>query len=199
MLHASSRPTSHSGRSAAVVFGLVCALAVSSCGSGSDAASDTDTSDDTASDDTAADDGATQDAPDAEAQPDGGSATIVLTLDDGTVYEMTDVTSCDTSDTDPSGFPLSNGYDLTGRTDAGDFAFTATRAGIDDENSVFAGALEGDFDDEGKNGQMLYSLAGDGSDLTADGTAVSGTIEARAIAPNQPHGDSTMITVDANC
>ncbi len=125
--------------------------------------------------------------------------TITVMVDDGTIYELVDVSSCDTSFTDPSGLPLSNGYDLTGRTADGAFLLSVGRAGFDDESVVFAGALEGDFDDEGQNAKMLYRLDRDTLDLTVDGANVTGTVGSTAIGPTRPHGDNALFTIDARC
>lgn len=201
--------SSHGDRIPALLaIGAVGALALASCGSdeASDDATDgateeaiseaADTDDEIGDQSVVAED-AVDESDDAATQ--SGAGSITLTVEDGTVYEFTVVTSCDTSATDPSGFPLTNGYDLGGRTADGEFSFTAGRAGFDDENAIFVGALEGDFDDEGKNSKMIYTLRGDGDDLTADGASVSGTVEAAPIGPTRPHGDATTITVDATC
>lgn len=128
-----------------------------------------------------------------------GDATIIVTVDDGTVYELVDVTSCETSATNPSGFPLDNGYDLAGKTADGAFGFTAIRAGWDDENAVFSGAVEGGFDENGLNATMLYRFNADSLTLVVDGTDVTGTVGSDAIAPTRPHGDTAVFTIDARC
>ena len=128
-----------------------------------------------------------------------GGARITVTVDDGTVYELTDVTSCDTSVTNPSGFPLSNGYDLAGSTADGAFGLTAIRAGLDEENAVFSGAVEGDFDENGLNSKMVYRFDQDALTLFVDGANVAGTVGSDAIAPTRPHGDHAVFTIDARC
>jgi len=128
-----------------------------------------------------------------------GEARITITVDDGTVYELVDVTSCDTSVTDPSGFPLDNGYDLAGRTADGAFGLTAIRAGLDDDNAVFSGAVEGGFDENGLNPTMLYRFDADSLTLMVDGADVVGTVGSDAIAPTRPHGDNAVFTIDARC
>lgn len=163
-------------------LGLALALAAA-CDSGDDARAATDT-----------------EMGGAETDDSGGSeGTITVTVDDGTIYELVEVSSCDTSFTDPSGLPLSNGYDLTGRTADGAFLLTVGRAGFDDTSVVFAGSLEGDFDDEGKNAKMLYRLDRDTLDLTVDGANVTGSVGVEAIGPTRPHGDAALITIDARC
>ncbi|MBV1857893.1 MAG: hypothetical protein KUG77_05730 [Nannocystaceae bacterium] len=142
-----------------------------------------------------------------DTEPDGdetqdmgeGEARITVTVDDGTVYELTDVTSCATSVTDPSGFPLSNGYDLAGRTADGAFGLTAIRAGLDEENAVFSGAVEGDFDDNGLNSKMVYRFDQNALTLLVDGASVAGTVGSDAVAPTRPHGDHAVFTIDARC
>ncbi len=167
-------------------MGLVLTLATSGCDSDDDV-------------DAATEADATGSEPSDDGSGGGGEGTITITVDDGTVYELVDVTSCDTSFTDPSGFPLSNGYDLTGRTADGSVSLTTTRAGLDDDSAVFAGGVEGDFDHDGRNPRMLYRLEGDGLDLTVDGPNVTGTIGGSAVAPTRPHGDTTSFTIDARC
>ncbi len=129
----------------------------------------------------------------------GSEARIIVTVDDGTVYELVDVTSCETSATNPSGFPLDNGYDLAGKTADGAFGLTAIRAGLDDENAVFSGAVEGGFDENGLNATMLYRFNVDSLTLVVDGTDVTGTVGSDAVAPTRPHGDNAVFTIDARC
>ncbi|AXT84663.1 hypothetical protein C6I20_05290 [Aeromicrobium sp. A1-2] len=129
-------------------------------------------------------------------QASSGRAT--LTIADGTVYEFV-MSSCDTQDTDPSGFPLSNGYDLSGRTADGQFGMSMGRAGLTDDEPVMSGLVEGDFDDQGKNAKMIYSVPSDTVDLTASGRQVNGTLDLRAIGPTRTHGDRSSATLEANC
>lgn len=145
------------------------------------------------SDETAAEAGET------ESSGGEGDARITVTVDDGTVYELVDVTSCETSATNPSGFPLANGYDLAGKTADGEFGITAIRAGLDDENAVFSGAFEGDFDENGLNSRMVYRFDQDTLTLMVDGADVAGTVGSTAIAPTRPHGDNAVFTIDAQC
>lgn len=121
-----------------------------------------------------------------------------MTIDDGTVYEFT-LSSCKTQDTDPSGYPISNGFDLFGKTADGEFGMQFIRAGFDDDTAKVTGSLEGDFDDEGKNEKMLYSVKFETDDLTASGTEIAGSFDIRAIGPTRPHGDETSATLEASC
>lgn len=151
--------------------------------------------------DSSADEGAVEEGTSAEDSDESSSSggTATLTIADGTVYEFV-LTTCDTSDTDPSALPLDNGYDIFGQTDDGAFEVQLVRAGFTNDDVVFAGALEGDFDDEGKNAKMLYSVNGDTVALTATGTEISGTMMLRAVGPpTRPHGDETEATLDAQC
>ncbi|MEM9132695.1 MAG: hypothetical protein AAF962_10405 [Actinomycetota bacterium] len=132
-----------------------------------------------------------------DAAPSGGGSGTV-TVGDGTVYEITDLSSCITGATDPDALP-STGYDLIGRTADGAWLFTAIRAGFSDDETLFSGALEGGFDADGKNASIIYPLRGDGSTLVVDGGTVTGTVEAKPLGPNQPHGDETTFTVDFSC
>lgn len=181
-------------------------LLAAACGS------DDDTTDDaldagTVDDGTAEEDTATEtesgDADGAEAEDAGATSssggTATMTIADGTVYEFA-LTSCATSETDPNGFPLDNGYELVGRTADEAFSMQVSRAGFSNDAVVFAGILEGDFDDEGKNALMLYSMDGDTAALTATGTEISGTVMLKAVGPpTRPHGDDTEATLDAQC
>jgi len=127
-----------------------------------------------------------------------GTARITVTVDDGTVYEI-EVRSCDTSATDPSGFPLSNGYVLSGQTADGEVELFVSRAGLEDDDAVFSGAVEGDFDEEGSNAKMLYSFHQETLTLQIDGAKVTGSVGSGAIGPTRPHGDNPVFTIDADC
>ena len=118
---------------------------------------------------------------------------------DGTVYEFV-LNSCDTSDTDPDTIPMAGGYDVSGATADGEFRFTLSRLGFDDEVAVAVGTLEGDFDENGQNEQILYTTSRESLDgLTVDGGNVSGDLEYGAIIPGGPHGDDTTATVAVSC
>ncbi|MEM9033707.1 MAG: hypothetical protein AAGA99_21565 [Actinomycetota bacterium] len=121
-------------------------------------------------------------------------------MGDGTVYEFTDVTTCDTSATAPDSLPIPNGYDILASTADGDFQFYAARGGLNENAILFSASISGDFDDQGRNGQIRYDIEGDGTDLVVDGAQVSGTATMRASdAPGRPHGEETTITVEARC
>lgn len=135
-----------------------------------------------------------------EGEPDdSGEAVITVTVDDGTVYELTDIRSCETSATHPSRYPLDNGYGISGWTADGAFRFRVGRAGLDDDDSVFSGSMEGHFDAQGGNNTMTYSLAAESSTLLADGATVTGSASSRAIGPTRPHGDNPVFTLEARC
>ncbi len=175
---------------------LVVALVVGGCGGSDEPSDDPESSGDA----TVTDPDSTPE--DGDAEPEGteagGSSAATLTMSDDTVYEFV-LTSCKTQDTDPSGFPISNGYDITGKSADGAFGTSISRAGFTDEDIFFAGLLEGDFDDEGKNAAMLYSVDSETVDLTATGNQVSGSLDFRAIGPTRPHGDSASGTLEATC
>ena len=171
------------------------AMLLAACGGGDDESTETTiepsadaTTEPSSSDDTS------------EPESDGdGDASAIITIDDGVVYELVELSSCDTSATDPSGLPIATGYDVTGWTADRSIRFSATRAGFDEDGAIFAGLLEGGFDADGKNASMLYSLDGPGLDLVVDGATISGTIGSKAITPDRPHGDTPLITVDVRC
>ncbi len=129
----------------------------------------------------------------------GGDGTGTLTMTDGTVYEF-EMTTCDTSNTAPSALPLSNGYDVFGKSSDGAFSLQIIRAGFDDANPVTSGALEGDFDENGQNAGILYAANSDSLNLlTVDGAKVSGEVSFRGIGPAGPHGDDAVGAVDVSC
>lgn len=128
-----------------------------------------------------------------------GSAIITVTIDDGTIYDFVDVSSCETNETHPDSFPFMNSYDLDGRTDDDAFLLSVARVPLDEKNAIFSGGLEGDFDSEGKNPQMIYVLDEDSLTLTVDGARVTGSADASALGPTRPHGDAPVITIDARC
>lgn len=127
-----------------------------------------------------------------------GNARITVTVDDGTVYEL-EVRSCDTSVTDPSGFPLSNGYILSGLSTDGAIELFVSRAGLDDESVFQSGSIEGDFDEDGLNARMLYAFQSDTLSLQIDGADVAGSVSARAVGPTRTHGDNPVFTIEASC
>jgi hypothetical protein len=126
----------------------------------------------------------------------GGEGTATLTMVDGTAYVF-EMTTCDTSNTDD--FAIPDSYDLFGRTADGEFVFQLTRAGLDEDFITQVGSLEGDFDDEGKNNNMLYTADLGTEPLTVDGAIVSGSFMMSAIGPTRPHGDEVAVILDARC
>ena len=126
----------------------------------------------------------------------GSEGTATLTMVDGTDYVF-EMTTCETSNTDD--FELPDSYDLFGRTADGAFTFQLTRAGLDEDFISQVGTLEGDFDDEGRNANMLYNADLDDEPLTVDGAIVSGTFMMSAIGPTRPHGDEVAVILDARC
>ena len=189
--------TSARGFSAAA---LAAVLLLSACGS-SDGDSGAPASDGESSDTSVADTDSNADveSSNADVESSAGDGTGTLTMTDGTVYEF-EMTSCDTSNTDPAGLPLSNGYDVFGKTPDGAFSLLIVRAGFDDANPVASGGLEGDFDENGKNAGILYAANSDSLHLlTVDGANVSGDISFRAIGPTAPHGDDAVGAVAVSC
>lgn len=179
---------------------MVSLLAVSACGSSDDDGSTADDADSgseadsSGSDDagSSSDDGSTDDSS-------GGNGTGTLTIADGTVYEF-EMNSCDTSDTDPEGFPLDLGYDLTGSTADGEFRIFLGRAGFDDESAVASGSLEGGFDENGQNASILYRVSRESLDqLSVDGGTVTGDLALSEVIPGGPHGDEISATVQVSC
>lgn len=167
----------------ASVTGLVLALATA-CDSADEDPGATDT-----------EDAETESASEGDAQ---GTASITVTVEDGTVYEL-DVRSCDTSVTDPSALPLSNGYILSGQTPDGGIDLFVSRAGLDDESVFESGSIEGDFDENGLNARMVYSFLPETLTLQIDGGTVMGSVSARAVGPTRPHGDNPVFTIEASC
>lgn len=175
-------------------------LGLAACGSGDDSEDVTASADDATSTEDAAVEttvAPTEAAPAESTGTGSGSGSGTLTMDDGTVYELT-MSSCETSATDSAALPLSNGYNLTGRTADEAFVFNATRAGFDDEGAVEVAGLEGGFDANGKNASILYANVG-ALELTIDGANVSGPLAMRQIIPGGPHGAETNATVDVRC
>ncbi|WP_372594945.1 hypothetical protein [Actinotalea sp.] len=129
----------------------------------------------------------------------GGPGTGVITMDDGTVYTF-EMTTCDTSETVPDEIPLTNGYDLAGTTADGTTDLTLARLGFSpDEVAVTVGSIEGDYDENRQNAELLYAANVEELDLTVSGGSVTGTATMRAVGPNRPHGDQPTATVDVSC
>ena len=197
-MHISSLPRPSARGLAAVAFAAL--LVLSACGSSDDddsGASGGDDGSSSAPSDDASTDSDTDDAPAPDTS--SGDGTGTLTMADGTVYEF-EMNSCDTVDTDPATIPLAGGYDLSGSTSDGEFRFSLARLGFDDEVAVAVGALEGDFDENGQNEEILYTASRESLDLIAvDGGNVSGEVAFSAIGLTRPHGDDTTATVEVNC
>ncbi len=126
----------------------------------------------------------------------GGSGTATLTMVDGTTYEFV-MSTCETSNTDD--FEIPDSYDLFGTTADGAFRFSLTRAGLDQDFITQVGTLEGDYDENGQNEQMLYKADLDTEPLTVDGAIVSGSFLMDAIGTTRPHGDQVAVILDARC
>ena len=115
---------------------------------------------------------------------------------DGTIYEF-EMSTCETSNTDD--FEIPDSYELFGTTADGEFRFSLTRAGLDEDFITQVGTLEGDFDENGQNNQMLYNADLGTEPLTVDGAIVSGAFLMDAIGPTRPHGDQVGVILDARC
>lgn len=180
------------GLFSAALLGLV------ACGSGDDdggAADVDDTS--TATENTPADE-QPDDGQAADDQPATGGGTGTLTLADDTVFALS-MSTCETSETGADGFLIEDGFDLFGRTADGEFTVQLIRAGFDEDNIVDTGALEGEFDENGKNAELLYNEVHESLIATVDGGNVSGTVTLKPIGPNRPYGDEIDATFDINC
>ncbi len=170
-------------------------LGLAACGSDDDAgAPDADSSDVVPA---AADAADSDDASD-DATPATGSSTGTLTLADGTVFSL-EMSTCDTSENGASGFVIENGFDLFGRTSDGEFTVQLIRAGFDEESVIDTASLEGEFDEEGKNAELLYSEVNATLVATVDGGDVAGTVTLKPIGPNRPYGDEVEATIDISC
>ncbi len=189
------RTTARSIALTAVLLGGVAA-----CGSDGESGGESGATPDTAG---SAEEGTAGDAADstggggdAAESASGGSGTATLTMIDGTTYEFV-MSTCETSNTDD--FAIPDSYDLFGTTADGAFRFSLTRVGLDEDFITQVGALEGDFDDNGQNEQMLYSADLGTEPLTVDGAIVSGSFLMDAIGPTRPHGDQVGVILDARC
>ena len=180
-----------------VLLSSVLVVGVVACGSdgdSGDASPDLDTATDEAGESGSASD---DEAPGGESDGSAsGEGTGTLTMADGTGYVFA-MTTCETSNTDD--FVLPDSYDLFGSTADGAFRFALIRAGLDEDFISHVGNLEGDFDEEGKNDQLLYVAQLDDTPLTVDGAVVSGSFVMRAIGPTRPHGDEIEAIVDVRC
>ena len=164
--------------------------AVSACGSGDDSTNTPAATDA---------DGTEEANPSSDEEtPDVGAGTGTLTLDDGTVYSLT-MSTCETSENGADGFLLENSYDLLGSTADGAFVVTIGRAGLDEDFVTQLATLEGEFDENGQNAQLIYRNVLDTIALEVDGGDVSGTVTLRPLGPNRPHGDEIGAVVDVSC
>ncbi len=135
--------------------------------------------------------------PDEGASSASGDGTGTLTMADGTVYTF-EMSTCDTSENDDA-FLVENGYDIFGKTADGAFHASFNRAGFDEETISEIATLEGQFDENGKNAELIYTDVTDTMALTVDGGHVSGTLTMKPIGPNEPHGAESEATVDITC
>ncbi len=163
-------------------------MSMSACGSGDD---DSDASD-------AGDTGAAADDEPADDEPAAGGGDGTLTLADGTVFSLT-MSTCETSENGADGFPIEDGFDLFGRTSEGEFTVQLIRAGFDEESVIDTAGLEGEFDENGKNAELLYTEVNETLVATVDGGNVSGTVTLKPIGPNRPYGDEIAATFDVSC
>ena len=179
-----------------VLLFLLAFVALAACGSDDDSdagpAGDSETPDDSVTDDGSADDTGAGDDSDAGT---GGTSTITV---EGTTYELANG-DCEGSNTDSSAYPFPDNFSLSGTDIDSDLQFNIARNGPADELFVQVGTLEGDFDENGKNNDMLYNAQMDTLDFTVDGADVSGSVTMRAINPTRPYGDETVVDFDFDC
>lgn len=187
---------------------LFCALLfASACGSSSDpAAPAADDTTDGAADSSSVNDGAAPGAePDVAAQTNqeaeageagSGPQTATLSLADGTVYELV-VSSCVTNETDSGRLPITNGFEVSGKTADGIFEFSILRGGFDDD-PYQSGNASADFDQSG--GQLTsYNIDVETMVYAVDGAAVSATFTLGEFGKKGIHGDTVEATLDAHC
>lgn len=135
----------------------------------------------------------------AESEAARGSGSGTVTMGDGTVYEIVNLTQCDTSATDPSGFPLETGYGIYGSTADGTVEIFFSRAGLDDDDAFFGGGIEGDFNGDGETDELLYSAQSGTEDISIDGPSAFGTVEVRSLGREDPHGEESTVEIDFTC
>lgn len=188
----------------ALLLAMALLVGLTACGSDDDTADGadaTETDDGTGQSDSgdpdSGDDSGDDSDDDADDGSDGGSASGTVTMADGTVYEL-DVSSCETSSTDPAGFPFPNSFDLQGISDDG-FEFYIASVGLGEEGDVQTGSLEGGFDENGKNATIIYSATMSTATFTVDGADVTGSVDMRGIGPEGPHGKETSADFDFSC
>lgn len=128
----------------------------------------------------------------------GGAGVSTITFE-GTTYELDDMGDCEGSNTDSSAFPFPDNFSLSGGDSDSGLRFNIARNGPEDELFVQVGALEGAFDENGKNNEITYVAQMDTLDFTVNGPDVSGSVTVRAIGPNRPYGDETVVDFDFDC
>lgn len=176
----------------AVLAGI--ALFVTGCGGADDVAGGSAGSSEGEA--TASPDEGTVAETDPETSESGSTGTLVLA--DGTeiTFEMS---TCDTSDTDPDVFLVDPGYNLFGTSDDG-YRLQVIRAGLDEEGAGAIGSLEADFDENGVNPAVAYTAIGDENVLLdVDGAHVTGTMSMTSLDPGAPLGPSIEATADITC
>ncbi|WP_436793918.1 hypothetical protein [Actinospongicola halichondriae] len=178
-------------RHALLAAALLAALA--SCGSDDDADTDAAPDDDT---ETPADAGSSDDSG-SESGDSAAAGASTITVE-GTTYQL-DVSECEGSNTDSSGYPFPDNFALSGTDVDSDLQFYIARNGPADELFVQVGSLQGDFDENGQNEKLLYSAQMDTLDFTVNGPDVSGSVDVRAIGPTRPFGDETVVEFDFDC
>lgn len=186
-----------------VLLTVAALTALAACGSDDDSEATSDggveapeasVSGDESDDGTGDDEGSGDD--DAEGSDTAGASTITF---EGTTYELDDMGDCEGSNTDSSAFPFPDNFSLSGGNSDSGVQFNIARNGPEDELFVQVGALEGEFDENGKNNEVTYVAQMDTLDFTMDGPDVSGSVTVRAIGPNRPYGDETVVDFDFDC
>ena len=182
---------------------LIAAIVVggAACG-GSDDASEPEGNDDgsetAATDAPDAPDAPAADASDAPASGGSGNGNGTLTLDDGTVYTF-EMSTCETSDTDPDSFLVDPGFDAFGRTSDG-FTLQLIRAAFEESPDLQPTVgFEGSYDENGVNPEIQYLRDGD-ADLQIDGGRIFGEVTFTDFFSIDPiHGEGFVATVDVDC
>lgn len=193
---------------------LVCSLLfASACGSSSDPAvsgagdAPSDAAPNTAAaNDAAANDADPADGDAADSEPDiasnqdaeagSGQQTATLSLADGTVYELV-VSSCVTNETDSARLPITDGFEVAGKTADGIFEFSILRGGFDDD-PYQSGIASADFDQSGGQ-QTSYNVDVGTMIYAVDGASVSATFTLGEFGKKGIHGDTVEATLEAHC
>lgn len=184
-------------RSVLPAIAVVVLLVVGGCSSSDEDADSGDTSSPDATETTASDSAETSAPEDDASGGSGGEGTGTLTLSDGTELSFA-MTTCETSDTNPDSYLISNAYDMNGESDDG-YRLGLIRAGVDDDTTGL-GDLEADFDENGVNPGISYNgLGAEEIMLTVDGPSLTGTVIMSSPAGEQPFGESFEATVDITC